>query len=64
MKVAVGFEKHSPMLGQRADSHTVCRPRERSMDFNSWSRLAGPSRFFAQGGSRFIFEMVVNILSD
>ena len=31
MKVAVPWLKHSPMLGQAASSHTVCRPCSRRM---------------------------------
>jgi len=29
MKVACFFSQHSPMLGQPASSHTVCRPFSR-----------------------------------
>ena len=31
MKVACRFAQHSPMLGQPASSHTVCRPWPRTM---------------------------------
>jgi hypothetical protein len=56
MKVAVGFEKHSPILGHLADSQTVWRFRLRRIDFISWSALAGPRVFFAQEGSLFIVK--------
>ena len=35
MKVAVPLPKHSPMFGQEASSHTVCRLCSRSMRFTS-----------------------------
>ena len=54
IKVAVGFEKHSPILGHLADSHTVWRFLFLRTAFISWSLLAGPSFFFAHGGSLFI----------
>jgi hypothetical protein len=53
-KVAVGLEKHSPIFGHLADSQTVWRFLLRSIDFISWSLLAGPRVFFAQEGSLFI----------
>ncbi len=31
MKVACFFSQHSPMFGQPASSHTVCRPLSRMM---------------------------------
>ncbi len=41
MKVAVPFPKHSPMLGQEASSHTVCRLFSRRMRLMSWKREPG-----------------------
>src|ERR1700731_180768 len=38
MKVAVPCSQHSPMLGQRALSQTVCRSSVRMMRFRSWYR--------------------------
>ena len=35
MKVAVRWFQHSPMFGQCADSHTVCRLSERARLFSS-----------------------------
>jgi hypothetical protein len=38
MKVAVPLPKHSPMFGQEASSHTVCRAASRRMRFTSPKR--------------------------
>jgi hypothetical protein len=46
MKVAVPCSQHSPMLGQRALSHTVCKSRVRMVRFNSW--YFGPPKNFTR----------------
>src|ERR1700727_4028259 len=66
MNVAVPCSQHSPILGQRALSHTVCRSSVRIVRFNSW--YFGPPKNFtrsqdgrgcADGGGTGLLPMIV-----
>ena len=51
-KVAVPQPQHSPMLGQRASSQTVCSPCSRRVRLISPKASPPPGRTFNQGGLR------------
>src|SRR5687767_6501586 len=48
--VAVPSRQHSPTLGQRASSQTVCRSRARKVDFSLWYASPPGARTRSQGG--------------
>ena len=50
MKVAVLWFQHSPMLGQWADSQTVCRPSSRVSFLSAWKVSPMGARAFSQTG--------------
>ncbi len=52
MKVAVFWFQHSPMLGQWADSQTVCRLRSRASFLRAWKVSPMGARAFSHSGLR------------
>src|SRR5215472_7433469 len=50
MNVAAPCSQHSPMFGQRALSHTVCRSRVRISRFRSWKRSPPKNLTRSQSG--------------
>jgi len=64
IKVAVGFEKHSPIFGHRADSHTVCRFLLRRIFFIVWSLLGWPIGRESQEGSRFVCCLTMKSITN
>ena len=50
MNVAVPPAQHSPMLGQRASSHTVCSPRSRRMLVSRATSAPAGTGTFSQAG--------------
>src|ERR1700691_4853457 len=50
MKVAVLWFQHSPMLGQWADSQTVCRLRSRASFLSEWKVSPLGARALSQAG--------------
>ena len=50
MNVAVPLPKHSPMFGQDASSHTVCKPCARNTCLTALKRWPSPSRTLIHAG--------------
>jgi hypothetical protein len=55
INVAVGFEKHSKILGHLADSQTVCKFLFLNSRFTSWL-LRFLKLFLSQGGNRLLLD--------